>query len=339
MTPPLVASIPRNSGEQNTGRSGMSAATGRIIERAGLSDIAHKLQCGERLHIADGLRLFDTVDLAAVGALANRVRQSQHGDLTSFTHLTEPLLGIGIPGSGRTLSEQLQQVRRIRQEWPDALLRGFTAGQIHDITVQTGAEPTEILQRLLQAGLDGLGGGGTEVLHPGARRRLAHPTVPSDRWLHIHRAAHQVGLRSTATLLFGSVETPRQRLAHLLQLRQVQDETHGFDAFVPLKRRLDPGLPRTPREAAGADSLRTLAISRLMLDNMPSIVAHLPMFGLGLAETSLHFGADAVDTYPHEQGVHQMASLGSGADLAARHIIALIQRAGRVPVERDIRPA
>ena len=354
----------------------------RAIDRAGLSDIAHKVQTGQRLHMEDGRRLYQTSDLAAVGALANLVREARHGDLTYFnrnqhinaTNVCEATcifcsfsrLKTGDPlAYTMTLKQAVSRVRQLRdlfvtevhivnglnpdlpfhyytdllraikEERPDLHIKGFTAVEIHYYAGKYDMSYEQVLRELVDAGLDSLPGGGAEIFHPRARRKLCQDKVDADGWLEVHRVAHGMGLRTNATMLFGSIETIDERLDHMLRLRSLQDKTGGFQTFIPLKFHSEGNQLRKLREATGFDCLRTLAISRLMLDNFPHIKAYWPMLGVDLAQMSLSFGVNDLDGTVREERIYHMAGADTPQGLTRAQLVTLIERSGRIPVERD----
>ena len=195
--------------------------------------------------------------------------------------------------------------------------------------------PAETLARLKAAGLGSLPGGGAEVLAPEVRRLICEEKISAAEWLEIHRAAHGLGLKSNCTLLYGHVESDADRVEHLLALRALQDETGGFQAFVPLAFQPQGndlgGLPGP----TGATDLKVIAASRLLLDNIPHIKAYWVMLGVKTAQIALHFGADDLDGTVVEETISHMAGAGSPQALGVREIRRLIEEAGRVPVLRD----
>ena len=226
-------------------------------------------------------------------------------------------------------------LRAIKTERPDLHIKGFTAVEIFYYSGKYGMTYEEVLVALMDAGLDSLPGGGAEIFHPRARRKLCHDKVDADGWIEIHRVAHGLGMRTNATMLFGSIETIDERLDHMLRLRSLQDETGGFQTFIPLKFHADNNALRNLREATGFDCLRTLAISRLMLDNFPHIKAYWPMLGVDLAQMSLSFGVNDLDGTVREERIYHMAGADTPQGLTRPQLIALIERSGRIPVERD----
>ncbi len=347
-----------------------------------ISDIASKIHAGERLSFEDGVRLFRHPDIAALGHLANLVRERLHGDVTYFnrnlhinaTNVCEAdcifcsfsRLQTGDAGSytmsldeaigkARALSHEmlteihivnglnpdlpwsyyLDLLRGIKAERPDVHIKGFTAVEIHYFAVKYGMSYEQTLRELVAAGLGSLPGGGAEIFHPRARRKLCHDKVDADGWLEVHRVAHRLGLRSNCTMLFGSIETVEERVDHLLRLRALQDETGGFQTFIPLRFHHENNRLRRIPEPTGADSLRTLAISRLLLDNIPHIKAYWIMLGMGVAQASLWYGVDDIDGTVREERIYHMAGASTPQELTRRELVGLIRDAGRIPVERD----
>jgi aminodeoxyfutalosine synthase len=218
---------------------------------------------------------------------------------------------------------------------PDVHMKCFTAVEIHFFATHYGMSYREVLERLRGAGLDSLPGGGAEIFHPDVRSRIAHDKATADEWLEVHRVAHALGMRTNATMLYGHVETFEHRVDHLLRLRELQDETGGLQAFIPLAFHPDGnGMANLPAPTA-IDALRTVAVSRLILDNVPHIKAYWVSMTPEVAQIALRFGADDIDgTIVHET-IYRAAGSRSPGALTAAQIVRLIQEAGRIPVERD----
>jgi aminodeoxyfutalosine synthase len=232
-------------------------------------------------------------------------------------------------------------------EWFEELLRGwkrvkphvhlkcFTAVEIHYFAEKFGMSYREVLTRLRTAGLDSMPGGGAEILEEGIRRRIAQGKCTGAQYIEVHREAHSLGIRTNCTMLYGHIETFEHRVDHLIKLRALQDETRGFQCFIPLAfHNENNGLERLP-EPTAFDDLKTLAISRLMLDNVSHIKAYWVSMGLDVAQLALRFGADDLDgTIVHETIYH---SAGSDVPMGLKRadLVRLIREAGRVPVERD----
>jgi aminodeoxyfutalosine synthase len=228
--------------------------------------------------------------------------------------------------------ELLAGFKRIK---PDIHLKCFTAVEIHFFANHYGMSYADVLERLRKAGLDSLPGGGAEIFHPEVRTRIAHDKATADEYLEVHRVAHRLGLRTNSTMLYGHIETFDHRVDHLLRLRALQDETGGLQAFIPLAFHPDGnGMKNLPAPTA-IDALRTVAVSRLLLDNVPHIKAYWVSMTPEVAQIALRFGADDIDgTIVHET-IYRAAGSRSPDGLTVERLVRLIQEAGRIPIERD----
>ncbi len=229
----------------------------------------------------------------------------------------------------------LNVVRIIHQAYPRLHLKAYTSVEWHWFSELTGRPTNDILAEFKEAGLGSLPGGGAEIFHPEVRDKICEHKADADAWIRIHREAHQLGLRSNATMLYGHIEEARHRIDHLIRLRELQDETGGFQTFIPLAFHPDnTGLSHISKPS-GLMDLKTMAISRLMLDNFPHIKAYWIMLGIKTAQVALSFGADDIDgTVVHEKIYHDAGS-DSPQELTVAEIRRLIEEAGRIPVERD----
>jgi aminodeoxyfutalosine synthase len=218
---------------------------------------------------------------------------------------------------------------------PDIHLKCFTGVEIHFFAQHYKMTHREVLERLRRAGLDSLPGGGAEIFHPEVRSRISHDKATGDEWLEVHRVAHALGMRTNATILYGHIETFEHRVDHMLRLRALQDETGGLQAFIPLAFHPDGnGMKNLPAPTA-IDALRMVAVSRLLLDNIPHVKAYWVSMTPEVAQIALRFGADDVDgTIVHET-IYRAAGSRSPGALTTEQLVRLIQEAGRVPVERD----
>lgn len=223
----------------------------------------------------------------------------------------------------------------IKTERPDLHIKGFTAVEIHYYSHKYGMTYEEVLVALRDAGLDSLPGGGAEIFHPRARKKLCRDKVDGDGWIEIHRTAHRLGFRTNATMLFGSIERISERVDHLDRLRQLQDETGGFQTFIPLKFHRSNNRLQRLVETSAMDCLRTIAVGRLFLDNFAHIKAYWPMLGVETAQLSLSWGANDLDGTVREERIYHMAGAQTPQMLGRKQLIELIERAGRLPVERD----
>ena len=228
--------------------------------------------------------------------------------------------------------ELLAGFKRIR---PDVHLKCFTAVEIAFFADLYGMTDEQVLRELVDAGLDSLPGGGAEVFAPRVRRKICHDKCDADRWLTIHRLAHGLGMRSNVTLLYGHIETMEERVDHMLRARALQDQTGGFQAFIPLAFHPDNNQMRKLPAPSASDTLRVHAVARLMLDNIPHVKAFWIATGLELAQASLWFGVDDLDGTVQEEHIYHMAGSTTPESLSPRELRRLIRAAGREPVERD----
>ena len=360
----------------------LSPITRGALGASGLSDIVDKVMEGERLTEEDGNRLFVAPNVAAVGALANLVRERLHGDLTYFnrnlhinaTNVCEAScifcsFARRMPDAGDAYTMTLQDavgrvealsetfvtevhivnglhpdlpfsyytdlLRTIKKTRPDLHIKGFTAVEIHYYAEKFGMSYEDILVAFRDAGQDSMPGGGAEIFAHRARKKLCPDKVDTEGWLEVHRTAHRIGMRSNATMLFGSIETLEERVDHMVRLRTLQDETGGFQTFIPLRFHNEGNRLAKLRSPTDVDTLRTMAVSRLMLDNFGHIKAYWPMLGVQLAQLTLSFGCDDLDGTVREERIYHMAGAKTPQQLTRPELIDLIRRAGRIPVERD----
>ncbi|MBI3893314.1 MAG: aminofutalosine synthase MqnE [Candidatus Wallbacteria bacterium] len=226
-------------------------------------------------------------------------------------------------------------LRALKRELPELHLKAYTAVEIAWLARLTGKGIEGTLELLKEAGLDSLPGGGAEIFDDEIREQICDHKIGSSDWLDVHRAAHKMGLFSNATMLYGHVEQPRHRVDHLIRLRELQDETGGFQAFIPLAFHPEhTQLSRLPGPT-GFDDLRTLAISRLLLDNFPHVKAYWIQIGIKLAQVALHFGADDLDGTIVEEKITHAAGATSAVGVPRDDLVGLIRQAGFIPVQRD----
>jgi len=354
------------------------------LRAAGLAEIDEKLQSSERLTLEDGVRLFDTPDLLAVGYLANREREKRHGARTYFNYnlRLEPTnvceatclfcsfsrLQEGMPEAYTMSLEQAWDKLRQRANQPltevhvvnglnphlpfsyyTELLRGFkrirpsihlkcfTAVEIAYFSQLYGMSDEQVLRELKDAGLGSMPGGGAEVFADRVRKLIAPGKEHPDNWIATHRAAHGMGIPTHCTMLYGHVETYEERVDHLLRLRDLQDETGGFLAFIPLPFHPENTVfeRRGWRFSTGYDDLRMIAVSRLMLDNIANVKAYWIMISTPLAQVALHFGANDIQGTVMEEQIAHAAGAVTPQEEKVQSLVSLIREAGRVPVQRD----
>ncbi len=218
---------------------------------------------------------------------------------------------------------------------PNATIKAFTAVEIHHISRISGLDIPETIATLRHAGLGMMPGGGAEILNDRIRNALFPKKITSSQWLSIMRQVHHAGLMSNATMLYGHVETIQERVHHLIQLRSLQDETHGFSAFIPLAfHSKNTSLSHIPQTTA-YDDLKNIAVARLMLDNFDHIKAYWVMIGEKLAQIALSFGADDLDGTIIEEKITHMAGATSSKGLTPHQIETMITDAGYMPIQRD----
>jgi len=229
----------------------------------------------------------------------------------------------------------LGMIRRLHGAFPRLHLKAFTAVEIAWFAELTGRPVRTILEELIAAGLGSLPGGGAEIFDPEIRARICPRKADARTWLAVHRTAHQLGLRSNASMLSGHVETAAHRVDHLLQLRQLQDETGGFQAFIPLTfHPAHTEFAQLPKSSALLD-LRVMAVSRLLLDNFDHVKAYWISLEVGTAQVALGYGADDLDGTVRHERIHHDAGAQSPEVLTVDELCRLISETGRQPVERD----
>jgi len=362
----------------------LSTLAHRALERDGLGDVRDQVMEGRRLGEDDALRLFEAKDLAAVGALANHVREQRHGDLTFYNrnvHLNPTNVCVASckfcsfarpddkhASEGYTLSLDqavehvvskrplgitevhivsglhpdlpwsyyVETIRRIHQAWPELHVKAYTAVELHFFAQKFGKTHEEVLRELVEAGLTTIPGGGAEIFAPRVRRKICDDKATAGEWLSVHRTAHRLGIKSNATMLYGTIETLAERVDHMARLRTLQDETRGFQVFIPLAFHPEHNMiGKAFPKPTGYDGLRTYAVARLFLDNFDHVKAYWISLGERLAQTSLSFGVDDVDGTVLEERIYHMAGARTPQALSEAQLHRLIRFAGRVPVERD----
>jgi aminodeoxyfutalosine synthase len=226
-------------------------------------------------------------------------------------------------------------VRLLHEAYPDLHLKAWTGVEINWFEFLAKKSVREILEDLIDAGLGSMPGGGAEIFHPEVRSQICEHKSDAVKWLDIHRTAHQLGLKTNCTMLYGHIENAFHRIDHLIRLRELQDETGGFQTFIPLAFHPEnTGLAHIKKPSAIMD-LRTIAISRLMLDNIPHIKAYWIMLGIGTAQTALAYGADDIDGTVRHELIYHDAGATTPELLTTEQIRRLIVEAGREPIERD----
>jgi aminodeoxyfutalosine synthase len=228
-------------------------------------------------------------------------------------------------------------IRALHEAMPDVHLKCYTASEIHHMTKLSGLTHEQVLVELKAAGLGSLPGGGAEVFADRVRRLIAPGKEHPDFWFHTHRTAHGLGIPTHCTMLYGHVETYEERVDHLLRLRELQDETGGFLAFIPLAFHPENTVfeRRGWTHTAGSDDLKMIAVSRLLLDNVENVKAYWIMMGMPLAAVALHFGANDVQGTVVREEIFHAAGARTETEQKIEELVRFVREAGRIPVQRD----
>jgi aminodeoxyfutalosine synthase len=257
----------------------------------------------------------------------------RQGELTGFTEIhmvngENPHVGFDF---------YVDTVRALHEAMPDVHLKLYTASEIHHMTKLSGLTHEEVLSELKAAGLGSLSGGGAEVFAERVRALVAPGKEHPDFWFLTHDTAHRLGIPTHCTLLYGHVETYEERIDHLLRLREQQDSTGGFLAFVPLAFHPENTVfaRRGWRHTTGVDDLKMIAVSRLMLDNVPNVKAYWIMMGMPLAAVALHFGANDVQGTVVREEIFHAAGARTETEQKVEELVRFVREAGRIPVQRD----
>ncbi len=352
-----------------------------FVQRSELRDLYDKATAGQRFSEADALRLFESKDLNAVGAIADLARQRKVGRRASFiinryiNYSNYCILSCQFCSFARkkrdadgfqlTVEEIVQKAREalrlgitelhivgglhpslpfsyytdmlkaLRALDPRLQLKCFTAIEVLHLAWLARKSVAETLGALKAAGLDSLTGGGAEIFRKEVRSAIARGKESAEEYLDVHRTWHRLGGRSTCTLLYGHVESLADRVDHLRQLRGLQDETHGFTGFVPLPYQPEHNDIPVEHPPTGFDALRTIAVSRIYLDNFDHITAYWVGMGLKLAQVALSYGADDLHGTIIEEHIFHMAGAKSPQLQTEAAMIKAIREAGCTPVQRD----
>jgi aminodeoxyfutalosine synthase len=234
-----------------------------------------------------------------------------------------------------TLDWYCEMLRGLKERYPQVHLKAFTMVEIGFLANRAKISVRETLEKLRDAGMDSMPGGGAEIFSERVRRIICDHKITGDQWLDVARTAHKMGLHSNCTMLYGHIETEEDRVDHLMKLRALQDETKGFVTFIPLAFHPE----NTPLEhipkTTGFDDIREIAVSRLMLDNIPHIKAYWIMMTPRIAQIAQRFGADDIDGTVIEEKIYHDAGATTSQNLRRGELLRLIREAGREPIERD----
>lgn len=229
----------------------------------------------------------------------------------------------------------VEMLRALKSVVPGVHLKCFTAIEVRHMSAISGMSVAKVLETLRDAGLDSLTGGGAEIFEPRVRNAIARGKETAEQWLDVHRTWHRLGGKSTCTMLYGHVESIADRVDHLRRLRELQDETGGFTGFVPLPYQPENNALPVRKPPTGFDTLRTIAVSRLYLDNIDHVTAYWVGLGLKLAQVALNFGADDLHGTIHEEHIFRMAGAKASQHQPVDAMVRAIREAGLEPVQRD----
>ncbi len=223
----------------------------------------------------------------------------------------------------------------VRERLPQTVIKSFTAAEIAHFAELAQLPTTEVLTRLKAAGLDMLTGGGAEIFDPAIRQQLCPRKIDAETWLRIHGEAHNMGIKTNCTMLFGHLESHEQRVDHLIRLREQQDISGGFTCFIPLPFLTENSKLEITNQLTGLEQLRTIAVSRLLLDNIPHVKAYWIMLGVKVAQAALKFGADDFDGTVVEEKIGHEAGADSAQAITSQELQEMIRGCGLNPVRRD----
>ncbi len=229
----------------------------------------------------------------------------------------------------------LDLLREIKKAFPNVCIKAFTAVEVDYFSRISGFSITETLKRLKDAGLDMMPGGGAEIFNKRVRNKICPEKIDGLRWLEVMEKAHRIGIKSNATMLYGHIESYRDRISHMLRLRNLQDKTKGFQSFIPLAFHSFNTKIGNGGYTSGIDDIKTIAVSRIFLDNFSHIKAYWIMLGEKIAQLALNFGADDLDGTIIDERITHSAGAVSGYGITKEELINLIKKTGKNPVERD----
>jgi aminodeoxyfutalosine synthase len=358
-----------------------TAAAQPSIEDRNLRPIFDKVRSGERLSYQDGITLYRSSDILALGYMANLVRERLHGDTTYFNvnrHINPTdvcvascrLCAFGkkardphaytmsleqvweVAGRGYaeavtefhivgglhpelTLDWFCEMISGLKERYAGVHLKAFTMVEIAYLAKRAKLSIRETVARLKAAGVDSMPGGGAEVFSERVRRIICDHKIDGDEWLETARIVHQAGLKSNCTMLYGHLETAEDLSDHLVRLRALQDDTNGFVTFIPLAFHPANTALSHLFTTTGFNDLKQIAVSRLMLDNIPHVKAYWIMMTPAIAQIAQRFGANDIDGTVVEEKIYHDAGATTEQHLRRQDLLRLIRQAGREPVERD----
>lgn len=359
----------------------MAIETRELIQHADVRDILDRSLSGERLTFADGVRLFKSRSLAAIGAVADHKRRELHGTNAyyvinrhiNYSNICWDTCGFCAfarkPGQDGGYTFTLEQIfakaeklrgtratelhivgglhptlpweyytgmlRGLKRILPAVSIKIFTAVEIDWLGRLFKMSDRDVMQELIDAGMDSIPGGGAEIFHPDVRNIICPNKITAERWMELHGLAHEMGLKTGCTMLYGHLEQDEHRVDHILRVRDQQDKSGGFMNFIPLSfHPMDSEYANIP-QASGMTDLKCLAVARLLLDNVPHIKSYWVSSTLKLSQIALSYGADDLDGTIEEERIYHMAGAATPQTTAEQRLRAAIREAGFVPCRRD----
>ncbi|MEN6357255.1 MAG: aminofutalosine synthase MqnE [Armatimonadota bacterium] len=354
-----------------------------IIGGSDVADVLQKALDGKRLDVDDGVRLFGSNDVHAIGAAANEIRRRINGDRTYYIvnrHINytdicknrckfcaysrsegdDGAYAMSVSEVLERAQEYYEQIRftelhivgglhpslpfsyytdmlgTLKSHFPEVHIQAFTAVEIAHMAEISELSVRDVLIALKEAGLGSIPGGGAEIFSPRVRGIVCPEKMPAEKWLSVMRQAHSLGIKSNSTMLYGHVETDRERVEHMLTLRDLQDETGGFMTFIPLRyHTANTRLGEVAKPMSAQDHLKLYAVSRLMIDNIAHIKVFWIMLGLKLAQVALSYGSDDIDGTVIEEKITHRAGATTPQAMTVAKLKAMIEETGTTPVERD----
>lgn len=225
--------------------------------------------------------------------------------------------------------------KKIRENYPEIHIKALTAAEIHFLSTEYNLSYEEVINMMIENGIDSMPGGGAEIFDEKVRKRICGGKVTSAQWLEIHKLWHEKGRKSNATMLFGHIESRENRIDHMFRLRDLQDITGGFNAFIPLVFQTENNYLKVKEALTGQEILKTYAIARIVLDNIPNIKAYWATSTVKLALIAQEFGANDVDGTIEKESIQSAAGANSRNGIAQNEFVELIKNSGYIPVERD----
>lgn len=225
--------------------------------------------------------------------------------------------------------------KKIKENFPSIHVKALTAAEIHFLSTEYNLTYEELIQMMISHGIDSMPGGGAEIFDEKVRKKICGGKVTSEQWLEIHKLWHKAGKQSNATMLFGHVESRENRIDHMLRLRDLQDETGGFNAFIPLVYQTENNFLKVDAPITGQEVLKTYAIARIILDNISNVKAYWATSTVKLALIAQEFGANDLDGTIEKESIQSAAGASSAKGVAVKEFVDLIKNSGFTPVERD----